>query len=50
MTSREERIRALAHRMWEEAGRPGGQEEYFWAKAEAEIAAEDEQPPPPDRG
>jgi len=41
MTEREERIRALAHRMWEEAGRPEGQDEYFWQKAEAEIDAAD---------
>ena len=41
MTEREERIRALAHRLWEEAGRPEGQDEYFWSKAEAEIDAAD---------
>lgn len=41
ITHREERIRELAYRMWDEAGRPQGQDEYFWSKAEAEIDAED---------
>ena len=41
-TEREERIRELAHRMWDEAGRPEGQDEYFWHKAEAEIDVADE--------
>ena len=45
LTAREERIRVLAHSMWERAGRPDGQDEYFWAKAEAEIDAAE--PPSP---
>ena len=40
-TSREERIRELAHRMWQEAGEPLGQDDYFWSKAEVKIDAED---------
>lgn len=40
-TRREERIRELAHRMWQQAGKPLGQDEYFWSKAEAEIDMED---------
>jgi len=42
ITEREERIRALAHRMWDEAGRPEGQDEYFWSRAEAEIDSADQ--------
>jgi hypothetical protein len=42
LTDYEERVRALAYRMWDEAGRPEGQHEYFWDKAKAEIDAADE--------
>lgn len=31
--SREEAIRAMAHTLWEEAGRPDGQAEAHWARA-----------------
>ena len=40
-TEREERIRALAYRMWEHDGRPTGQDDYYWQKAEDRINAED---------
>jgi hypothetical protein len=33
-TEREERIRALARRMWDEAGRPEGRDTIFWEEAE----------------
>lgn len=41
LTQREERIRALAQRMWEAAGKPPGQDADFWHRAEAEIDAVD---------
>jgi len=40
MTPREERVRARAQRLWQEAGRPEGRDEEFWHRAEREIAAE----------
>ncbi|MBM3606530.1 MAG: DUF2934 domain-containing protein [Alphaproteobacteria bacterium] len=36
------RIRDRAHAIWEEAGRPEGQDTEHWAQAEREIAAMDE--------
>jgi len=42
MTPREERIRELAYHMWDQAGRPEGQDQYFWDKAEAEIDVAEE--------
>jgi hypothetical protein len=39
--SREDRVRARAHRLWEEEGCPSGREEEHWRRAEAEIAAEE---------
>jgi hypothetical protein len=41
ITEREQRIRARTHALWEAAGRPGGNDDYFWHKAEDEINAED---------
>jgi hypothetical protein len=41
MTPREERVRARAQRLWQEAGRPEGRDEEFWHRAEREIAIED---------
>jgi hypothetical protein len=38
---REERIRAIAHRIWEEEGQPVGQEERHWRMAEAVIIEEE---------
>ncbi|CAO1661227.1 DUF2934 domain-containing protein [Salinicola sp. NYA28a] len=47
MTSREQRVRMLAYRIWESEGRPDAQEERHWAMAEriveAENAREEEQ-------
>ncbi len=39
MTERHERIAHRAYRIWEEAGRPEGQDAEHWAAAEAELAA-----------
>ena len=41
MQSREERIRAKAHELWEAEGRPGDRAENHWAEAERLIDAED---------
>ena len=35
----EEQIRALALRLWEEAGRPDGRSEHFWALAQRTLAS-----------
>jgi hypothetical protein len=40
MDSREERIRAKAHALWEEAGRPEGQADDHWLKAARLIDAD----------
>ena len=40
MDSREERIRAKAHELWEEAGRPDGQADDHWLKAARLIDAD----------
>lgn len=39
---RTHRIRERAHALWEQAGRPHGQDSDHWSQAEREIAAEDE--------
>jgi hypothetical protein len=48
MNDREERIRRMAHRIWESEGRPQGQAERHWRMAErlvdADATVEDEQP------
>jgi hypothetical protein len=44
ITSREERIRRRAYELWEAAGRPGNDHQKFWLLAEAEIAAEEDDP------
>lgn len=41
---RTELIRERAHRLWEEDGHPEGREADHWARAEAEIDAEDQAP------
>ena len=41
MDTREDRIRALAHRMWEEGGRPEGKEGDHWHEAAKIIDEED---------
>jgi len=40
MESREERIRAKAHQLWEEAGRPEGAADAHWIKAARLIDAD----------
>ena len=37
MRDRQEEIRRLAYRLWEEAGRPEGRSDEFWLAAEIEI-------------
>ena len=34
----EEQIRARAHELWEQAGKPEGREDEFWHQAEKELA------------
>jgi hypothetical protein len=46
MTDRERRIRDRAERIWEDAGKPVGQDDDIWGQAEREIEAEDNLPPP----
>jgi len=46
MTDRERRIRDRAERIWEDAGKPVGQDDDIWWQAEREIEAEDNLPPP----
>lgn len=38
----EERVRQRAHELWEQAGRPEGQQEQHWRQASQEISAEGE--------
>lgn len=40
-TNRDDLIRARAHRIWENEGCPDGQEADHWARAKAEMEAED---------
>lgn len=42
ITPREERVRARAERLWDEAGKPTGRDEEFWHQAEREINEEDQ--------
>lgn len=37
-----EEIQALAHRLWEMAGRPEGRDDEFWERAELQLAEEAE--------
>ena len=41
MSDREQRIRAIAHRLWEEEGRPPDQEKRHWDAAERMLDAEE---------
>ena len=36
----DEQIRALAYRLWEEAGSPGGRADEFWVRAQQQLASE----------
>jgi hypothetical protein len=38
MTDDDHRVRALAHRLWDEAGQPHGRDEEFWHAAVARLA------------
>ena len=38
----EERVRQRAHELWEQAGRPEGQQDRHWEQASQEIPAEGE--------
>ncbi len=40
MDTREDRIRALAHRLWEESGRPDGKEGDHWTEAQKIVDEE----------
>lgn len=40
-TNRDDLIRARAHRIWENEGCPDGQDAEHWARAKAELEAED---------
>jgi hypothetical protein len=39
MSEREQRVREIAHRLWEEEGRPSDQEKRHWATAERMLEA-----------
>jgi hypothetical protein len=39
---REDRIRTQAYQLWEDAGRPEGQSDYFWYRAEDLIRLKEE--------
>jgi hypothetical protein len=47
MNEREQRIREIAHRLWEEEGSPWGRDNEFWARAERMLAEEEKGGPPP---
>ena len=47
MLDREQRVREIAHRLWEEEGRPHDQEKRHWHAAERIFAAEAQQATPP---
>lgn len=40
MPDKEQRVRARAHEMWEQEGRPEGSHERHWTEAERQVAAE----------
>jgi hypothetical protein len=42
--NREERIRQMAHRIWESEGRPQGQEARHWHMAERLVEASEREP------
>jgi hypothetical protein len=43
VADREQGIRVIAHRIWEEAGRPFGQEDHHWKKADQIVAIEEDE-------
>lgn len=46
MLDREQRVREIAHRLWEEEGRPVDQEKRHWATAEQIFDARGQLSPP----
>ena len=42
MSEREDRIRARAHQLWLEEGRPEGREREHWQRAEEEVDQQEE--------
>ncbi|MFJ5487693.1 DUF2934 domain-containing protein, partial [Hansschlegelia beijingensis] len=46
MKDRERRIREIAYQLWEDAGRPEGQERQHWLEAERRVAADAGEPAP----
>jgi hypothetical protein len=50
MDSREDRIRAKAHELWVEAGRPEGRHDEHWMKAARLIDADQHKEKPIQRG
>jgi hypothetical protein len=44
----DEEIRARAHQLWEEAGKPQGREHEFWHQAERELQRNETQPNQPE--
>ena len=42
---RQQRIRERAYELWENAGKPEGQDDHFWHTAEVEIDAQDQATP-----
>ncbi|WP_445217572.1 DUF2934 domain-containing protein [Bradyrhizobium sp. Pa8] len=45
MNKIDETIAARAYELWEQAGKPGGQDEEFWHLAEQELINEDKSSP-----
>jgi hypothetical protein len=41
---KEQRIRARAYQLWQQAGQPEGQADEYWYQAQAEIEAEAMEP------
>jgi Protein of unknown function (DUF2934) len=41
MSEREQQVRAIAHRLWEEEGRPADQEKRHWATAERMLDSQE---------
>jgi hypothetical protein len=46
LTERENRIREIAHRLWEEAGQPDGRDNEFWTRAEMQIEEQEKKQQP----
>jgi Protein of unknown function (DUF2934) len=44
----DEEIRARAHQLWEEPGKPQGREHEFWHQAERELQRNETQPNQPE--